>query len=109
MPLSDYEIVYEEVPLPRNGKFGVRGLALTDLTYLVTNHLGDLTKAAELWLARKQMDRWNKTMLMEFATILARDFPMLTVEIISCCADETDQAAKVAKLPFLTQLNALLT
>lgn len=133
MPLSTYAIPYEDVPLPKQrmspevrakldageideqeaeatrvSSFAVRGLALPDITYLVTHHLGDLVKAVDLYQERKGMARWNKTSLTTFATIIARDFPLLTAEIVSVCADEEGQLDKIMKLPFLVQINAML-
>jgi len=132
MALSDYEVQFDEVPLPKRRltleeqkrldagemsqedaaalcrcSFKVRGLALVDITYLVEHHLGDLVKAVDLYHERQQ-GRMARSTLADFAMILARDLPILTSEIISVAAEETGQQDKIAKLPALVQINALL-
>lgn len=135
MPLSEFEIetFYEPVPISRRRftpeeqaaidageiseeealkkcerSFNVRGLSLMDIDHLLKHHLGDLTKAVELYHERQTNGRMGKATLADFAMILGRDLPLLMVEIISIAADEENQRDKIAKLPAVIQLNALL-
>lgn len=113
--LAGYEIIRERVTLPKRPTeteapfFEVRGLGLPDIEHLVSYHLGDLVKAVDLYIQKKN-GRMAASSLQEFALIIARDVPALVTEIIYIATDEegAEILAKVKRLPVLVQINALL-
>lgn len=106
MSIESYEI--PRLPVEHNEKtiFTVRGLDVTDLTFLAQNYLTDILKAVEAYGAQAG-GRVERKGLTEFVLMAAKDFPSLAAEIISRCADEPGQTEKAAKLPFMIQLKAL--
>lgn len=114
MKLADYIIPRERITLPGksvNGAkpfFEVRGLCLDDMTFLVQRHLGPITRALKLWQESRE-DIIRTGNLQQFVLSLAKDFPELAAEVISCAADEIDDeaSAKAGRLPIATQIAAL--
>lgn len=115
MLLKDYVIPRSRITLP--GKAGpdgekphfmVRGITLDDMTFLVQQHLGPITRALKLY----QESRENVLVtgnLQGFILTFARDFPELAAEVISAASDSLDdETRKIAKqLPISVQISAL--
>ena len=114
MQLKEYTIQRERITLPGKPVNGVkpfievRGICADDITYLLQRHLGPLTRAVKLWQESKQ-DIIRTGNLQQFILTLLRDFPDITAEVISACADELDDEAvqTARKLPLASQLAAL--
>lgn len=114
MLLKDYVIPRSDIPLPGkavNGVkpfFQVRGLTLDDLTFLISQHLGPITRAVKLYQESRE-DILKTGNLQGFVMTLARDFPELGAEVISAASDSLDpETRNVAKqLPIATQIKAL--
>jgi hypothetical protein len=114
MQLRDYQIQRVAIPLPGkavNGvkpSFDVRGLCADDLTFLISQHVGPITKAIKLYQESKE-DVLKTGNLQGFVLALARDFPFLVAEVISAATDSLDdETRKIAKtLPVGVQLAAM--
>lgn len=110
MQLRDYEIQRTPVPLPgkKGQSFDVRGLNVDDLTFLISQHHGPITRALKLYQEQRTEIMTGKSMT-GFIMALAADFPDLVAEVISAASDALDDATrKVAKsLPITTQIIAL--
>lgn len=112
--LADYTIPRERITLPGRAVggvkpyFEVRGLCLDDMTYIVQNHLGPLTRAIKTWQESKA-DIIRSGNLQQFLLTVVKDFPDLAAEVISAAADELDDAAlnTARKLPIGSQIAAL--
>jgi hypothetical protein len=116
MELRDYTIQRTRVPLPGKAApggekpfFEVRGLCADDLTFLLSMHHGQITKALLLYQEQRERIMGGGKGLTDFILTLAREFPDLVAEVISAATDSLDDTTrKVAKqLPFTTQLVAL--
>lgn len=114
MQLRDFQIQRSKIPLPGkavNGVkpfFEVRGLCADDLTFLIGQHVGPITKAIKLY-QESRVDVLKTGNLQGFVMTLARDFPFLVAEVISAASDALDDETRnVAKvLPVGVQLAAL--
>jgi hypothetical protein len=111
--LEDYVIPKKAIPLPGGKQLEVRGLCADDLTFLVSLHLPEITKALKLY-QESRSDILTSGNISQFVMTLARDFPGLVAEVISAAADSlTDKARVVAgRLPVATQiiiLNEIVT
>lgn len=112
--LADYEIQRERIELPGKAvdgvkpHFMVRGLCLEDMTFLVQNHLGPITRAAKLW-QEQRADVIRTGNLAQFILTVVKDFPELAAEVISAAADELNEiaTAKARRLPIASQIAAL--
>jgi hypothetical protein len=116
MKLADYTIPRERITLPGKAVegvkpfFEVRGLCLDDMTFLIQNHLGPITRALKLWQESRE-DVLRSGNLGQFVMTIAKDFPDLAAEVISAAADELDAGAtaKAKQLPIATQILSLNT
>lgn len=116
MKLADYTIPRERITLPGKAVdgvkpyFEVRGLCLDDMTFLIQNHLGPITRALKLWQESRE-DVLRSGNLGQFVMTVAKDFPDLAAEVISAAADELDvgATAKAKQLPIATQILSLNT
>lgn len=110
MQLRDFEIPRTKVPLPGKGDkhFEVRGLCADDLTFLITQHHGHITRALKLY-QESRPDIMATGSIGNFILTLAKDFPDLVAEVISAASDALDDATRAVakKLPITTQILAL--
>jgi hypothetical protein len=114
MQLKDFVIPRSEIALPgpkvdgKKPSFFVRGITLDDMTFLVGQHLGPITRALKLYQESRE-DVLAKGNLQGFIMTLARDFPDLVAEVISAANDSLDDETRkvVRKLPLSTQIIAL--
>lgn len=114
MLLKDYVIPRAKITLPgpkvggEKPFFEVRGITLDDMTFLVSEHLGPITRALKLYQESRE-DILATGNLQGFIMSIARDFPDLGAEVISAASDSLDaETRKVAKqLPLATQIHAL--
>lgn len=114
MLLKDFTIPRAKITLPgpavdgERPYFEVRGITLDDMTFLVGQHLGPITRAIKLYQESRE-DVLKTGNLHGFIMTLARDFPDLAAEVISAASDSLDDATrKVARqLPISVQVHAL--
>lgn len=114
MLLKDYAIPRSKITLPGKAVdgvkpfFEVRGLCLEDMTFLIGQHLGPITRALKLY-QESRADVLKTGNLQGFVMTVARDFPELAAEVISAGADQLDDTTrKVARqLPISVQIMAL--
>jgi hypothetical protein len=101
----NFEIPSRRVKVGKDGFFDVRGLNTEDLTHLTVHYLDDL-KAAVAKYGRAG-GAIPKDKMAEVLLDIAKDFPSMSSEIISRCADAPEDQAKFRNLPFVASLNAL--
>lgn len=115
MQLKDFTIPRTRINLPgkadKDGNkpyFEVRGLTLDDLTFLIGQHLGPITRALKLYQESRE-DVLKTGNLSGFIMSLARDFPDLVAEVISAATDSLDDATRniARQLPISVQLLAI--
>lgn len=114
MQLKDYEIPRTKVPLPGKAVdgakpfFEVRGLCADDLTFLISQHIGPITKAVQLY-QESRADILATGNMQGFIMTLTRDFPHLVSEVISAATDSLDDETRkiAARLPISVQLAAM--
>ena len=114
MQLKDFTIPRTKIDLPgppikgEKPFFMVRGITLDDMTFLVSQHLGPITRAVKMYQESKA-DILTTGSFQGFIMAMARDFPDLLAEVISAAADSLDDTTRaVAKqLPLSTQIIAL--
>jgi len=108
MQLKDYQIPRESIPLAKGQSFDVRGLCADDLTFLISQHHGPITRAIKRYQESRNEIAQSKN-LSAFILALVQDFPDLVAEVISAASDSLDdETRKVAKqLPITTQIIAL--
>lgn len=115
MQLKDFQIPRSRINLPgKRGPdgekpfFEVRGLCLEDMTLLVNQHLGPITRALKLYQESREQVLATGS-LQGFIMTLARDFPELAAEVISAASDSLDDdTRKIARqLPISIQVMAL--
>ena len=115
MLLKDFVIPRSKITLPGKAVdgekpfFEVRGITLDDMTFLVNQHLGPITRALKLYQESRE-DILASGNLQGFVLTLARDFPDLAAEVISAASDSLDDSTrKIAKqLPISVQVRALI-
>lgn len=105
MSLKDYSSERLEVTF-KGGSFSVRGLSLDDVTALITKHLPDLDKLADL-LAGKATQETAAMETMSLALKLVVEAPALVAQAIALAADEPDFAENARKLPLPVQIDAV--
>lgn len=88
------------------GFFDVRGLNTDDITFLTINYLEDMKAVIAKY---GQMNGVRRDRVADLVMDLAKDFPMMVVEIISRCAEATtaDDIEKFRRLSFVKQIEAL--
>lgn len=114
MQLKEFMIPRSRITLPGPAKggekpfFEVRGLCLDDMTFLVSQHVGPITRALKLYQESRD-DILTSGNLQGFVLTLARDFPDLVAEVISAASDSLDdETRKIAKtLPIGVQIAAV--
>lgn len=104
MSLKELTIPSASVQTP-GGSFSVRGLSLEDLTYILQIHSVEVAHVVRTLESKK--DGVDRSLISEMAVGLIESSPAVAAEIIANAADAPDQVAKVRKLPFTTQLDAL--
>lgn len=114
MQLRDFQIPRSRITLPGKAVdgerpyFEVRGLCLEDMTFLISQHLGPITRALKMYQESRE-DILKTGNLQGFVMALARDFPELAAEVISAATDAPDaETKKIARaLPISVQIAAL--
>lgn len=104
---ANFEIETKRINVGKNGGFfTVRGVNAEDFVFLTTNYLTDLRLAVA-----KQAERGksSKTAVADLIMDIVKDFPMMTVEIISRAAEATDAESveKFRRLAIVKQIEAL--
>lgn len=105
MSLKDFHIHREEVTFV-GGTMLLRGLALNDISYLVSGYLPELEKLFKMYDSEEQ----RATALQEsvkFATTVVRESPLLVAQLIALACDEPDQTEVAGKLPLPVQVEAI--
>ena len=90
------------------GYFDVRGLNTEDVTFLTVHYLEDIKHAVADYGERSAAGISHDA-LTDLIMSIAKDFPMMVVEIISRCAESTsaEDVAKFRQLSFPKQIEAL--
>lgn len=108
MGLSTFEPEVHPISFKAKGQefsFTVRGLNLTDISYLVGEHIQDIETGVVLFQqGREAIEKGGFDSLL---LMLCRDVPGLVAEVISTVADEPDHVQRYAKLPFSVSVIAL--
>jgi hypothetical protein len=114
MQLRDYQIPRSRITLPGKPVGGekpfieVRGLCADDLTFLIGQHLGPITRAVKLYQESRE-DVMTTGNMAGFVMSLARDFPDLVAEVISAACDSLDDETRnvARQLPITSQIAAM--
>jgi hypothetical protein len=104
---ADFEIPYVTIKVGKggaNGSFTVRGMNGDDVIFITTTYLEDLKKVLAKY---GNTPRLQKSRVADMVMEIIKDFPMLSVEIISRCADCPGDTEKFRNLSFLKQIEAL--
>lgn len=104
---ADFEIPYATIQVGkggRNGSFTVRGVNGDDVVFITTTYLEDLKRIMAKYGASGRVQR---SRVADLVMEIIKDFPMLTVEIISRCADCPGDTDKFRNLSFIKQVEAL--
>lgn len=90
----------------KGGYFTVRGLNTDDVTFLTVHYLEDMEQVVAKHSSRGVMQR---SAVAGLVMDLAREFPSLTLEIISRAAEATgkEETEKLRRLSFVKQMEAL--
>lgn len=104
----DFTIPYVTISVGKGGKngtFSVRGLNGDDVVFITTTYLEDLKKV----LAKhgNKGGRMQQSAVADLVMDVVKDFPMLSAEIISRCADAESEVEKFRNLSFIKQIEAL--
>ena len=108
MAIKDVKIARSTIAAPGKATFDVRGLCLEDMTFLISRHIGPITRALKMY-QESQQDIVATGNIQGFVLSVVKDFPALASEVISVAADEhDDEALEIARrLPIGTQIAAL--
>lgn len=111
MGLAQYQPPTASVPLGGDNKMLVRGLGLTDITKLVTDHLPDV-RAVYLTYEQHKQSIFSKSSMDGFLLQICRTCPDVVAEVISVAvvgeeAKEEDLLKQAQKLHFAVQVAAL--
>lgn len=105
---ADFDIPYATIKVGKggaNGSFTVRGLNGDDVIFITTTYLEDLKKVLSKY--GNTGGRLQKSRVADLVMEVIKDFPMLSVEIISRCADCPGDTNKFRNLSFIKQIEAL--
>lgn len=101
----NFEIVTTEITVGK-GNFTVRGMNSEDVTFLTMHYLEDMKSIVAKHGSKGVIQR---NAVADLVMDLAKDFPMMVVEIISRCAEATsaEDIEKFRRLSFVKQIEAL--
>lgn len=90
----------------KGGYFTVRGLNTDDVTFLTVHYLEDIQKAVAKHGSKGVLPR---SQVADLVMDLARDFPSMTLEIISRAAEATskEETEALRRMSFIKQMEAL--
>ena len=100
----------QEIPVGQDGAFDVRGLNLSDVLSLATEHFPAMTKAYKTAFEKlKTSDDLDAEFFKGILTDTLKEFPAFVPALIATAADEADEEGFDAarSLPFLAQLQAI--
>lgn len=110
MGLSTFQTRTVKVPFnveePEGNGITIRALNLDDCTTLVSNHLGEIAMALELYEAHRA-DLFKEASLDKFVLAMISVVPSMAGELIAVAADEPELADIARKLAVGTQLHAI--
>lgn len=112
MPLAEYTPKKEDVTIPGNSGFQVRGISLPDVSLLIDLHEYLISGIAEKVRNRKDLiagedDALANEAMTDLMSELIRESPLLVGHIISICSDEPDTYNQAMSLPITVQIDAL--
>lgn len=87
--------------------FPVRGLSLQDISSLLRTHSDDLEAVFEMYEQEANGLNFGNMAMAKFATRLIADAPGLVSHLIALAADEPTMVNNAARLPLITQIEAL--
>lgn len=103
----NFEIETTRIEVGTKGGFlTVRGLNTDDVTFLTLHYLEDMQAVVAKHSSKGVMQR---SQVAELVMALGRDFPSMTLEIISRAAEATskEETEKLRRLSFVKQIEAL--
>lgn len=111
MPLREYTPKTETINFP-GGSFNVRAISLSDLSVLVDVHEFAISLIAEKIQNRREMlgsedEAMVREAVVDLATELIRETPILVGNLIAICADERDAMEQASKLSITVQIEAV--
>ncbi len=99
-----FTVETKRVTVGKGGYFDVRGLSADDLTYLTAHFLEDLKSMAIDFSVTK----FKADQRAEMILAIAKSFPGLCAEVVSRCADASeDDRPQFMRLPFVATIRAL--
>lgn len=106
MGLQDFIDPSETIQFP-GGEFAVRGLSLSDISYIVRGHATELgilfTTISEKVQGGDDLDKATSDII----SLALETAPRLVADIVAVGAGEPTMGDKVVRLPFGTQIEAL--
>lgn len=126
MALSDYVVPRTEIKIGIDNSMSVRGLALEDITFLVSVHKEDIDTLIEMFRAKSMAHVTNKSapggvinpaLIDEMVRKSGDDlisgflqqFPLLAANVIATACDEPESWQAARTLPLPLQIEALLS
>jgi hypothetical protein len=90
----------------KGGFFTVRGMNSEDITFLTMHYLEDIKNTVAKYAGKGVLP---KDRVADLVMEVAKDFPMMVVEIISRCAEaeSAEDTEKFRRLSFVKQIEAL--
>lgn len=104
---ANFDIPTETISV-RQGSFTVRGLNSEDVVFLTSHYLEDLKRiVAEYGVKHAVGGVLPRAAVAELVMDIAQKFPMMSAEIISRCAEASEEIDKFRRLSFVKQIEAL--
>lgn len=105
MALPEYKPASHVIKL-KGAPFTVRGLSLSDVTYLVNNHLPEMEKISDLYEEHKG-NVITEAAMKKIMLRLLTEIPTVASEIIACAADAPGEGHRVMNYPAPVQIESL--
>lgn len=122
MALSDYVVPRTEIELQKGNSISVRGLALEDITFLVSVHKDDMDALIEAFRTKALagtatkagsaidpalIDKVVRDSSDDMVSTFLQQFPLLAANVIATACDEPGAWAKARVLPLPTQVEVI--
>lgn len=105
MGLKNYTPVRHELSIGGGETISVRGLALNDISRLISHHLPDIEALFDLFASGAPVnDQQMQTLIMGVIS----DAPGFAANLIALAADEPDAAPNAELIPFPVQVDLLM-
>ena len=107
MPLEGYTPQTREIEVPGFSPLRLRGLSLSDVSFLVRIHRADLDTMFAKMQAKSESDGPPEMGMVHLVTVLFETAPMLASAVIALAADEPNEIEVVNRLPVSVQIEAI--